>query len=397
MLERTPFGGAERATNLTLKLLADEGFNLTVVTGIGEVKNMGKVKWVYSPLLDVPSKLHLWLNLLTPAINQLDNLIKESDIVYIPRLAYPVIPLAKKYGKKVVVHLHDYQPMAYCAAAFPSSLKNYNTDLLSDMKVSLQHELLKTGSIRRASICSLAAPLNKLCEPWLSEADELICVSRKQRDILESAMPELSAKLKVVYNLLPALPVVEKQIGDPTILYLGGDNYDKGFHVFLSASQELLKQGYDVKFLLTGHFGNAHKMVLEKLNGRFGVAYHLMGRLKYEEVLRLHSIAHALIFPSIWEEPLPYVVLEAMLAGTIPIASRVGGVPEIVQGTSAEKMLFAPSAANEIVTHMKSVLYLSKEELVSLGMRLREDISKRLDNEQIKRQLMGIFSFSTFK
>ena len=190
-LERKPFGGAERATSLILQLLANEGYNLTVVTGAKNMVSLKNLRWVYSPLLDVPSKLHLWLNLLRPRLNQFDALIKKSDVVYIPRLAYPVIPLVKKYGKKVVVHLHDYQPVAYCAATFHSSLKNYNTDLLSDMKASLQHELLENENISSAILCSLVAPLNKLCGLWLSEADEIICVSKKQREIIGSVMPEL--------------------------------------------------------------------------------------------------------------------------------------------------------------------------------------------------------------
>ena len=44
----------------------------------------------------------------------------------------------------------------------------------------------------------------------------------------------------------------------------------------------------------------------------------------------LHSRAYALLSPSIWEEPLPYVVIKSMLMGTIPIAARTGGVPEVV-------------------------------------------------------------------
>ena len=45
----------------------------------------------------------------------------------------------------------------------------------------------------------------------------------------------------------------------------------------------------------------------------------------------IHFITYALLFTSIWEGPLPYVVMESMLARTLPISSKVGGVPEIVQ------------------------------------------------------------------
>ena len=43
-------------------------------------------------------------------------MLYESDVVYIPRLAFPVIPYAKALGKTVIVHLHDYIPVSYSAA-----------------------------------------------------------------------------------------------------------------------------------------------------------------------------------------------------------------------------------------------------------------------------------------
>jgi glycosyltransferase involved in cell wall biosynthesis len=358
-----------------------------VVTGAKDIESLKNVKWVYSPLLDAPSKLHLWMTLLRPRLNQFGGLIKKSDVVYIPRLAYPVIPLAKKYGKKVAVHLHDYQPLTYCAAIFPHCEKNYNIDLLSDMKASLQHELLENESIRRASICSLATPLNKLCKLWLSQADEIICVSQKQRSIIESAMPNLSAKLNVVYNPLPQLPMAEKQLGDPTIMYLGGDSYTKGFHIFLQASKKLLKRHQNVKFMLTKRYRDSGKRLIKESVKN----YNLVGYLSYEDVLKLHSKSVALLFPSIWEEPLPYVVMEAMLCGTIPIASRVGGIPEIVKGTFAEKMLFEPGNVDECVNRVELLLAMSKEQIENVGFNLRKTVLRRFNQETTKKKLMDIF------
>lgn len=39
------------------------------------------------------------------------------------------------------------------------------------------------------------------------------------------------------------------------------------------------------------------------------------------------------------EEPLPYSILEAMLAGRVVMASRIGGIPELLSGTVGEKYL----------------------------------------------------------
>ncbi|MEM2196985.1 MAG: glycosyltransferase family 4 protein, partial [Sulfolobales archaeon] len=125
---------------------------------------------------------------------------------------------------------------------------------------------------------------------------------------------------------------------------------------------------------------------------RLEKTYNLLGYLEYEEVLKLHSITHALLFSSIWEEPLPYVVMEAMLMGTIPIASKVGGVPEIVGETYAEKMLFEPGNVEELLNKIESVLTMSSEQIANVGRRLREAILKKFDPEVIKRKLIKVFS-----
>jgi glycosyltransferase involved in cell wall biosynthesis len=393
LLERKPFGGAERATSLIIGLLANEGFNVTVLTGQKTVEKIKNVRWVYSPLLEVSSKLHLWAALFRPNLSRLRALINENDVVYIPRLAYPVIPLAKEYGKKVVVHLHDYQPMSYCAAAFPIAEKRYKNNVASDMKTSLRRELLEKEKASRAFSSVLATPLNKLCKIWLSDADVLVCVSRRQREIIESAMPEIASKLRVMYNPLPTQPFIEKNFSkQPTMLFLGGDSHLKGFNLFLHASYELLKDNDNLRFQLTRNFKDSrNEALIEHYNNRFNGAYKQLGQVEYTDVLKLHSVSEALLFPSIWEEPLPYAVVESMLSGTLPIASRVGGVPEIVRGTFAEKLLFNSGDLSEFLDRINLVLSLSKKNLIDTGCQLREAVLTRFSKETVGEELSQLF------
>lgn len=279
--------------------------------------------------------------------------------------------------------------MSYSAAVFPDL--HTKQSLLGDMKLSSQRELLD-GKVSSAILCSLLSPLNRFCESWLSKADELICVSNKQREIMEPAMTNLAGKLRVVYNPIPGIEVAEKNLGQPAFIYVGGDKRIKGFPFFLDASQKVLNQGFKVNFLLTGHYMNNTQLLITKLNRKFSGLYTYLGFISHKEVLRLNSLSSALIFPSILEEPLPYAVVESMIGGTIPIASSVGGVPEIVRGTYAENMLCTPNDSEEIVDRIRSVLSLSREQLGDISVKLRESTLQRFDNEQIKRQLLNIFN-----
>jgi hypothetical protein len=103
-------GGGELATHLIINILRKK-FNMVVVTGTRSTSKASGVEYIYEPLLSKREKPMLWMNTLRLINNQrFQKLLDESDIVYIPRFAFPIVPFAKKLGKKVVVHLHGYIP-----------------------------------------------------------------------------------------------------------------------------------------------------------------------------------------------------------------------------------------------------------------------------------------------
>jgi len=107
-----------------------------------------------------------------------------------------------------------------------------------------------------------------------------------------------------------------------------------------------------------------------------------LGRLSHDEALRIYGISWALLFPSISEEPLPYAVLESMAVGTPPIASRAGGILEIVRGSPAENYLFSPGNIEELLDRIKRIVTLSREELVELSTKLREHVQRKFNTTE---------------
>lgn len=67
-----------------------------------------------------------------------------------------------------------------------------------------------------------------------------------------------------------------------------------------------------------------------------------------------------MLFLSIWEELLPYAMVEAIMSRTLPIASKVGGIPEVVEG-SLDKLLFEDSNADQFIERTRAILYMSRE------------------------------------
>jgi glycosyltransferase involved in cell wall biosynthesis len=380
-------GGGTLATYLITKLLANEAdLNLTVLTGTRNPARVHNIRFIVDPVLKPSNKLRsLRMLPLAQIEGHYKKLFRSFDIIYIP-YGYPLIPLAKKLSKKVVVHLHDYQSISYNSIFSSEQLGGF----LNEIKSEVRFEILEHGDIKRSFVGSLLVPVAKAYRSWISMADVAICVSKKQAAIISRLAPNLASRLEVIYNPLPDVPPIEKNLKEQTFAYIGGDSYVKGFYSVLRASQELLMKGFAPKFIVTQHFRNASKLLMGRLNDKYKGVFSLVGRIEHEDVLRLYSKCWGLLFPSLWEEPLPYAVLEAMLCGTIPLGSRVGGVPEIVDGTYAEKMLFAYGDADEMVDRIENVLSLSAEQLINIGSNLRGTILNRFSKALCRKQLLRV-------
>ena len=110
--------GGELATHLILEILRKE-FNIVVLTGTQNPTKLPGVQYLYEPLLAKREKVLLWLNTSRLANSRrFQKMLRESDVVYVPGFSFPAIPIAKRFGKNVIVHLHGYIPISYTAVGF---------------------------------------------------------------------------------------------------------------------------------------------------------------------------------------------------------------------------------------------------------------------------------------
>jgi glycosyltransferase involved in cell wall biosynthesis len=80
-----------------------------------------------------------------------------------------------------------------------------------------------------------------------------------------------------------------------------------------------------------------------------------------------------------------------MLTRSVPIVTRVGGVPEIVRETPAEKYLFAPGNIDEFVDRVEALTSQSKDNITDAVMKLREHTPMLFNKEEIENKLTGLF------
>lgn len=360
-------GGGLVATRRVLKLLRRK---FQILALVGERGLLEEVKEVYEPLLSRGEKPVLWLNAIKLARRrEFRKLLSESDVLYIPRFAYPLIPVAKALGKRVVVHLHGYTPISYSAVVMAPYEKRRGRNIRDDIALEC-----RKGLMHCAAALSLWW-LPRIARIWLAQADRILCVSKRQAEIISTAAPELGNKIEVVYNPPPPTWTKTRKRKSPTFLYVGGRSYIKGYHIV-----KLLMKRINANFVLT----KIERNVLTKSR------VVKLGEVPDRLMDRLYGEAWALLFPSLWEEPFGYAVLEAMLRGTIPLAFNVGGVGEIVEGTRAEKFLVQPFDLEKYLELAEEIANMMPGELEDLSSALSSEASSKFNTVEIEKRLIDI-------
>jgi glycosyltransferase involved in cell wall biosynthesis len=132
-------------------------------------------------------------------------------------------------------------------------------------------------------------------------------------------------KIEVVRSCVPAAPDPGRAPGEYG-LYLGRLSNEKGVDVLLPA----LAAAGDPPFRIAGSGPAAGR--LREMAGELGLTRTtFLGLVDRGTVAELLAGSRYVVTPSIAEENLPLSVLEAMSAGRPVIASRRGGLPELVE------------------------------------------------------------------
>jgi glycosyltransferase involved in cell wall biosynthesis len=112
----------------------------------------------------------------------------------------------------------------------------------------------------------------------------------------------------------------------------------------------------------------------------------LLGRVGRNQLARLLAGAGALLMPSRYHEFSPYSALEAMAAGVPVVASRLGGLPELI----GEERCIPPNDPEALAARL-SELWAEPERRRAEGEALMARARERHGEERYTRDLLGTY------
>jgi glycosyltransferase involved in cell wall biosynthesis len=130
----------------------------------------------------------------------------------------------------------------------------------------------------------------------------------------------------------------------------------KGIEVLLQSLRQLLDQGLNVRLKAVGTFETSeYKQSITGLVKELGLVDKVQWTGFSNDVHREMESMHVFVLPSLFGEGLPMVVIEAMSVGIPVVASRVEGIPEVLN-TSKVGVVVEPNDVPSLTNGLKALI-----------------------------------------
>lgn len=167
-----------------------------------------------------------------------------------------------------------------------------------------------------------------------------VCVSEYvKRSLLDLGVPE--TKCSVIYSEAPVRTrsVTSGNVDkihkgrEFTVLYAGQLTREKGIDVLVGAAMQMCRTWDNVEFLIAGDYEWQNKLAttLRECVQAAGLSDRIRFLGYVDAMQDLFGLADIHVLPSVWEDPLPNVVIEAKHAAIASVVFPSGGIPEVVE------------------------------------------------------------------
>jgi glycosyltransferase involved in cell wall biosynthesis len=252
------------------------------------------------------------------AVRELDAQLVHAHNM-LPLIGPRGLATAREAGASVVLHLHNAR--LFCAIGVAS--RDGGPCFRCRGRLTLPGLALNCrGSLPEAAAYAAALSLH---QPRVLEAvDRFLAPSHYAAGQLALlGLPR--ERIEVLPHYLPRSALAGGSAADEGryAVAVGRLSPEKGLDVAIQAAAEA-----GVRLRIAGEGPSVGE--LSALASRIGAPVELLGRLGRPELAELMRGAAMLVMPSRYHEFSPYAALEAMAAGVPVVASRLGGLPELL-------------------------------------------------------------------
>ncbi len=350
-------GGSEWSTYYLAKGLIDAGHQVLVLTpnyGSNQSEVKDKINISRFPF---PKKIKnnrplspfwhtniLWILLTTYYLIKICK--KEKvDVVHLQGKYYsPAGFFIKKFlGIPAILTARDYQLICnygFCIWQKSKScnLKSYFTDDFAKYYQTYVRNKNTVTLLINLIFALRARVIRNIYKYFAMRLDKVICISNAQAEIYRS---NDFKKVDVIYNSS------EFRIGrsqpQNKIVYAGRLTPGKGVDLLLKAVPSVFKKFPKLKLMIFGE-GFLRRNLEKTLNVDLKGRILFKGQVSHTALLGEYAGSLAVVMPSIWPEPFGRVALESISQGTPVVATKSGGLPEIVEN-GRTGILCEPSAS----------------------------------------------------
>ncbi len=219
-----------------------------------------------------------------------------------------------------------------------------------------------------------------------------IAVSQKIKDDLIKHNIITKNKIKLIYNgvnnsnnLITSNDInnLKKSLKienyHPIILSVGRLNSVKGHIYLIRAIKLVINQYPNLRLILIGNGPERVNLEAEVLNLNLSNNIIFLGEIRKLSIY--YKLADFFILPSL-NEGFGLAVVEAMSNGLLVIASRVGGIPEIIHD-SVNGFTFNPKDVFDLSKVMRKVFYLKREQKKSFIYNAYKDFEDNFSLEKM--------------
>jgi len=237
---------------------------------------------------------------------------------------------------------------------------------------------------------------------FLKKANKIICVSKYVRNILFQTLQINKSKVATLYNI-PEYHTSERITTSQTNLrqeyglsekdfivgYVGRITFEKGIEYLIKAFVDIVKITDQIKLVIAGE-GNK-KTELQELVKKLKLNKYVIfvGFIAHEDIYSFYGLCDVIALPSIWNEPLSRVLLEAFHFSKPIIATKTGGTPEIISD-GENGLLVDPKNAAQITD---KILFLYKN--LNARKRIQENAktysNKNLNSKTLTKEFLIMY------